>query len=504
MKSTFFFVLFVLSLLTQTSLAQSSYGKPVLYFFGAQYSKDYNTFDIVDEKHNVIDTNLHLGLNDSNYVRLRKRNDLPAWSEHFAFKFGYSLSPILFFETGLSYFKGGVKVRPNYMNDSILGSIFSNIQTKSEYIVDYNVLEVPLTLRLKPNLSDKKSRFFPILSAGVGIGYGTQELFYYNYIENSKIERNFGLTANIGLGLRREIDNAMYFEINSFYRRTLINHFAYAPVQTNFQSFGVEATLGWLIKGKALKRSNLILSCKDFSEKYFRRFNIGMHYGGLYTFAINNGANKELLSLFGHPQDTSTIRSYTSNVSGLPGYSIGLYVEFKLNQIFSIGYMPAYTQRGFTFSDHFTYKDSTSKLLEGTCRFNYLDIPLEFTYSPINKMKVFAGGMFAVFMKDHMSEFIYAPSGYVGAPLDVDGISGYSRILRYFGQKPRDVIWGAHIGASYDIDNRLALLLKAQYSSNMMGYKQDELSIGNIALQASIVFYLNKYGFQSGSASSRR
>jgi len=296
----------------------------------------------------------------------------------------------------------------------------------------------------------------------------------------------------------------MYFELNSFYRTTLINHFAYAPVQSFYNSIGVEASIGWVLGGGKLGKSDLILSCIDFSRKHLKRFNLGIQYGGLYTSPINNGTTHQLLTLYGHPEiDKSKIKSYTSATSGIPGFSVGLYIECQINQIMSIGFTPAFTQRGFQLSDQYHFKDSSSALLQGIFRFSYLDFPVQFIISPVNKLKLFAGGVLSVTMTDEINEFSYSPKGYLGNLGDLKDLSGYNRILTYFGQKPRDLLWGAFVGSSYDIDNRLALSLKAQYSSNMMPSQLPELSISNIFYQASIIFYLNKYGFKSGSSGSR-
>jgi hypothetical protein len=497
----FFFIL-----ISQTGISQSAYGKKITYYFGAQYSRDYNALQLYDDPHQSIDSNLHLGISDADYIKLRKLNDINTWNEHYGIKFGYSISPYLYFETGLSYYKGGVSVTPNNLSDSLLTKIFSDLQYKSNYLVEYNVLEVPFTLRLKPNFDDKKSRFFPVFSAGVGVGYATQNLLYYNYIENAKVERNLGLTANLGLGFRKEFDEAMYFEINSFYRTTLINHFAYAPVQSFFTSLGVEATLGWLIKGNSAGKSALILSCKEFSRQHLKRYNLGIQYGGLYTVPLNNGTTKELFTLYGHPEvDTSKVKTYTSSISGIPGFSIGLYIEARINPIFSIGFTPGFSQRGFQVSDQYNYKDSTKAPLtiQSTFRFNYLDFPLEFIFSPINRLKIFAGGGVSVLMKDQIYEFTYSPQGYIGAPVDIKDLSGFKRVLTYFGKDPKDLLWGAYLGTSYDIDNRMAIALKALYSTNMMPEKLKELDISNLYFQASVILYLNKYGFKSGNSSRR-
>ncbi|MCX6181602.1 MAG: outer membrane beta-barrel protein [Bacteroidetes bacterium] len=479
----------------------SQYGKQVIYYFGAQYSKDYHTLQLVDDPHMDLDSNLHLGITDAKYIKLRNLNDLNIWNEHFGLKFGYSLNPYLYFETGVIYNKGGVKITPNSLSDTLLNKVFSNILDRKEYVVEYNTIELPFTVRLKPNFDDKKSRFFPILSAGVAFGYATQNLYYYNYIENARVQRNIGLTAHVGLGLRKEIDKTMYFEINSFYKTTLINHFAYAPVQSFFQTVGVEATLGWIFRGNAAGKSSLILSCKEFSREHLKRYSFGIQYGGLYTAAINKGTNKELLTLYGHPEiDTSKVKDYTSKINGVPGFSIGLFVECKINPIFSIGFTPGFSQRGFQLNDHFNYKDSTIAPLtiQSNVRFNYLDFPVEFIFSPVNRLKLFAGVGLSVFMKDKIYEFTYSPKGYLGTPADLNDLSGYNRVLKYFGYEARTLLWSGHAGVSYDIDNRLAVALKALYSGNMMPEKLPELSISNLYAQASIILYLNKYGFKSG------
>ena len=485
----------------------SQYGKQTTYYFGAQYSRNYNTLKLVDDPHMELDSNLNLGITDAQYIKLRNLNDLNIWNEHFGIRLGYSINPYIYFETGVTYNKGGIKVTPNNLSDSLLTKIFSNILDRSSYTLQYNILEVPLSVRLKPNFDDRKSRFFPILSAGVGFGYAMHDLYYCNYIENGRVERNVGLTAQVGLGIRKEIDKTMYFEINSFYKTTLINHFAYAPVQSFFNSLGVEATLGWIFKGNSAGKSNLILSCKEFSRQHLKRYNLGIQYGGLYTSVVNKGTNKELFTLYGHPEiDTSKVKNYTSSISGIAGFSIGLYIECRINPIFSIGFTPGFSQRGFQLNDHFNYKDSTTPPLSinTMVRFNYLDFPIEFIFSPINRLKLFAGGGVSVFMKDQIYEFSYSPQGYIGSPADLKDLSGFSRVLTYFGQEPRNLLWGGYLGASYDIDNRLALALKAQYSTNMMSQKLSELNISNIYGQASIILYLNKYGFKSGSHSSRR
>lgn len=505
-KILLLFVFF--GLLSKPSISQGSYGKQITYYIGAQYSRDYNVLQLIDDPHRAIDTNLQLGLSDADYIKLRKLNDLRIWKEHFGLKFGYSLNPYLYFETGAVYYKGGIKITPttivttNSPGDSAFVNIFSSLKDISQYLIQYNVFEVPFNFRLKPNMDDRKSRFFPLLSAGIGMGFATQKLYYYNYIENANIARNFGLTASVGLGLRKEIDQTMYFEINSFYRTTLINHFAYAPVQSFYQNLGIEATLGWIVKGNSMGTSDLILSCKDFSQKHLRRFNLGIQYGGLYNMTINNGTNKELFTLYGHPEvDTSKVKNYTTSISGIPGYSIGLYVECRLNPIFSLGFTPAFSQRGFKISDQYYFKDSTVAplLLQGNIRFNYLDFPAEFIFSPVNRLKLFIGGMASVFMRDKIYEFSYSPHGYIGEPVDIQPLSGYNRIMTYFGKAPRDLIWGAYLGSSYDVDNRLALALKAQYSSSMMAAELSELNISNIYFQASIILYLNKHGFKTGS-----
>ncbi len=512
MKYRVLLVFIFVGLLNQYGFSQSSYGKQVTYYIGAQYGQDYNVLQLYDDPHKSIDSNLKLGLSDAQYIKLRKLNDATTWNEHFGLKFGYSVNPYLYFETGISYYKGGVTVSPKNINvtgnpgDSTFAQIFSTLKNRNSYLMQYNVVEIPLGFRLKPNFDDRKSRFFPILSAGLGLGFATQDLYYYNYIENANIARNFGLTAHVGFGLRKEFDKAMYFELNSFYRTTLINHFAYAPVQSFYQNFGVEASLGWLIKANAMGKSTLILSCKDFSQKHLRRFNIGIQYGGLYTAAINNGTTKDLLSLYGHHEaDTSKLKNYTSSVSGIPGYSIGLYIECKLNEIFSIGLTPSFSKRGFKISDQYNKKDSSSLLIQDNFSFNYLDLPVEFIFSPVNRLKLFAGVMASVFLKDKIFEFSYSPHGYIGQPIDINNFAaGYNRVLDYFGEEPRNLLWGAYLGSSYDIDNRLALSLKAQYNSNMMPAKHTELAISNILCQASIILYLNKYGFKSGGSSSKR
>ncbi|MFM7023991.1 MAG: outer membrane beta-barrel protein [Flavobacteriales bacterium] len=485
----------------------SQYGKQVNYYIGAVYSKDYNTVTLKDDPHMALDTNLSLGMTDAQYIQLRRINDINIWREHFGLRLGYSITPYVYFEAGANYNRGGVKVTPNNLSDTILKKVFSNLLDKREYTVEYNTIEVPLTVRLKPNFNEKKSRFFPIFSMGIAFGYAVHQLYYYNYIESAKVQRNIGVTAHIGLGLRKEIDKTMYFEFNSFYRNTLINHFAYSPVQSFYNTLGFEATLGWVFKGEKLGKSNLILSCKDFSQKHLKRYNLGIQYGGIYTSPVNRGAVKELLTIYGHPEiDTSKVRSFTSSVDGIGGFSVGLYVECRLNPIFSLGFTPAYSQRGFQLNDHFIYKDSAAAPLSvnSIVKFYYLDVPIEFIFSPVNRLKLFAGGGISVMMRDRIYEFTYSPKGYVGSPVVLNDMSGFNRVLTFFGKPARDIIWNGYLGASYDIDNRLAVSLKVQYSSNMMPAEIPDLSIGNIYGQAAIIMYLNKYGFKSGSNSSRR
>ena len=71
MKYTVIVLFVFFTLLTHQSISQSSYGKKVTYYFGAQYSEDYNMLQLVDDPHSSIDSSFHLGLSDADYINLR-------------------------------------------------------------------------------------------------------------------------------------------------------------------------------------------------------------------------------------------------------------------------------------------------------------------------------------------------------------------------------------------------------------------------------------------------
>ncbi len=478
--------------------AQKPRIKNVSHYYGLEYSKDYYSVILIDDPHLNIDSIIPIGVSDQQYIYSRKNADVNSWRTHYGLKYGYSKNKYLYFETGISYYKGGMDVRPNQFTDTLLQHIFFSILDKPWYKCEYSILEIPFLARFKPAFENKKVRTFPILTLGVGLGYATQKMYYYNFVENSYIGKNLGMTANLGLGIRRETEN-FFYELNGFYHPTLINHFAYAPIRSNYQPIGIELKFGYQFSGKSFSQSTFMMTCKSFSEK-LKRYNLGVFYAGNYSFLVNTGEQKNNFTLNNHPEiDTTNFKSNTTEVTGIKGYSAGVYSEFRINPIFSVGFSPCFSQRGFRANDSWVLWNNTAVTTYADYKMYYVDIPVEFNFRPINELKIFAGGVVSIFMTDKVYDIVKWDNGYVGGAYASKNLPTHNRILLYFKEKPRDYLYGATAGASYELDNRLAITLRAQYTSNMMSNTSTTIHVSNATLSASILFYLSKNEFQHGN-----
>lgn len=502
MKKTHRYIVLVLGLLIFGNILSQPLNQEGSNLVSFDFSRDYFKLSLNDNKTTTIDSIIGIfGMTDSGYISKRSEISSSTWSSSFGFSLQHNITKKISVQSGLKQISAKQMISSKDISDSLFMIVFSDQLNQQKFKTEYNFIELPFKIMYRTKGNDpyyaplyKRGSYLSI-GGGLGFSLTNHKTYYFNFLEHSKIVKNIGINLLLSANYNRQISDSWYFAIGVDYRNTLINNYVYAPVQSNYNSYGVTFKLGKFFTGKPIQfQSKSILECMSFEKE--RNFEFGLSSGLTTTFLIGPSIKSDFItSLRVNNLDKDNVvettkKNYTTNTPYL-----GIYSTFQIKKNISLQISPSFSERKMRWKYDYTLKneiDATEKYYSRLkVKLYYFDIPVSLNFKK-GKHTASFGLSSSILLTDKILEYQFSKDFSNNSPDRYFAYSKKNRILNYFGLKANDNILGYILGYQYAFDNWASLSIEVHHTNEIFNPNFTRYNFNMLNLRTGINFFLYK------------
>jgi hypothetical protein len=491
------------------SEAQKPKGK---WTIGLTGSVEYFIRTIKDVERFNIDTNLFLGMTDTEWLAKREEIDEPYFPGKTAgFLLGYKKSPRIELETGLRFVEGGAKIDMNDVTDfNLIQNVFGIHNTGEVIVNKFRLIELPIIIKHRLGSSNKHDlagrkkgtpmtnmyRYF-FFTYGVGVGFPVNDNLYYNGVEYSGIDGSIGLAGLASVGYHIDTRSPFFINFRAHARATFLSYYEYAPIQSYYHSIGAEVKLGYRFAYKSKQKKSKATDCTSFSDgpnsKSRPKFMFGMRYGANLNSLRGSDASNPAIGLKGlTPARFEDVETSSGETTSNLTPHLGLNLEYSFHPNFSLGVSPIYTQRGFKSKHTYFIDDGRTIKTRQRVYIDYVDVPVRFIYYPTPQYWAHVSATVSFYTSNKLYDYYQVYNGLINFPNENINHRDDSDVSSYYGDNPDKFMLGWEFGAGAHLDNHVAVSAQIAFYQSIFQKGQGSENFWNSSLQVSMYYYFYK------------